>query len=339
VTQSEAPQGAVDRMIAARPELARSAIANWDGRHSSRFLKAVARLFALCPEACLDRIAWSDAPDYYPALIEKISSTAAWAHGVKSRGIKPGEEIDRTASMFGGAPWTCEKYPWPMGKQGQRPMSPLVQLNLATLELGAVERFPPVLVQVWGDAHRARTRTIPLSEIAGRTPFPLHSGLADTNLLSPSAFLPDMGNRNLYYDGRENSWDRLLQVGEYISVGRTSFHILGAGKEDYFLFSTEDLKIRDPKLLSRVEAAMKATREAGLELISREEKLGRRNHFGGTHSPVQRGYTPWQRSEKALLEVGSPDHGPALSILGSGRLQVTYDPNDLWSGYEAFASV
>ena len=329
----------VERLMNQSAELRNSAIANWDGRHSSRFLKAVARLFALAPATCLDRIAWSPDPDYYPALIEKISATAAWAHGVKSRGIKPGEEIDRAASMFGGAPWTCEKYPWPMGKEGQRPMSPLVQLNLATLELGAIERFPPVLVQVWGDDYLAETRTIPLSEIAGSTPFPLYSGLADTNLLSPSAFLPDVGNRHLYYDGRGKSSSGLLQVGEYISVGRTSFHILGAGDEDYFLFSTEDLKISDPKLLSRIAAAMKATREAGLELISREEKLGRRNHFGGTHDPIQRDYSPWETSEKALLEVGSPDHGPALSILGSGSLQVTYDPKDLWSGYEAFASV
>ena len=84
---------------------------------------------------------------------------------------------------------------------------------------------------------------------------------------------------------------------------------------------------------------MKATSEAGLELISREEKLGRRNHFGGTHDPIQRDYSPWETSEKALLEVGSPDHGPALSILGSGSLQVTYDPKDLWSGSGAFASV
>lgn len=339
MTGTEAQPDAVDRLIAARPELANSAIAGWEGRSASPFLKALAKLHELCPEACAERGVWGEGePGEEPSLLEYVGSVSNWAFEAKTTPIRQGEEIDRTASMLGGAPWTCDSYPWPMGREARRPMSPLVQLNLATLDLPGLGPFPPVLVQVWGDAYMAETRVIPLSAVSGLQPAPLHAGQEDANLVSPSAFLPDMGNRNLFYDGRCDVYPYRDQAGDYLSVGRREFHLIG-NPVNFFYFHLEDLKGPDPVRLPRIEVAMQEVAKLAYQLSDRERDAFKGAHFGGGQSPIQRDYDPWNGTGRALFEISSGEKGPSLSILGSGRLQVTHDPRDPWEGYEAFASV
>lgn len=341
----------VEKLVRNSPELQNSPIASWVGRSRNRFLRAVAALHEVCPEACTRTDVWGQGMgDYYPGLLGFIGSVAAWRIEARTRPIRPGEVIDRRASMLGGAPWTCDLHPWPWGSAGRRPMSPLVQLNLAELDLSLLGRFPPVLVQVWGDEMDTWTRTIPLESIDGHEPAPMDPGHGDRNLVSPSAFLPEVGNPFLHYRGRRWRGGRLEQVGEYLSPGRASFDLLGGAIGDnLFQWSTELLEPRSGRSAKALARAMARVEAAATQLIRRSRRSATAIHFGGAHDPAQGTYEPWRESQRALLEVestysmpGEPDDEKDFGLCiyrDDGSLQVTYDPRNLGFGYTAYASV
>lgn len=341
----------VERMVTQSAELRNSAVASWEGRSKSRFLRAVAALHELCPEACTRTDVWGQGMgDYFPSLLDFIGSVAAWRIEARTRAIPPRAVIDRRASMLGGAPWTCDLYPWPWGRYGGRPMSPLVQLNLAELDLSLVGRFPPVLVQVWGDGTSVWSRTIPLESIEGHAPAPLDPGAGDRNLVSPSAFLPEVGNLFLYYRGKRWRGDWIVQVGEYLSTGRSSFDLLGGNTGvNLFNWSSDDLGLKGERRVARVVRALARVRKHGNQLIEKSRRTRSTAHLGGGQDPRQYSYEPWANSLRALLEVASTDSMPegyeekadfGLCIYREGgSLQVTYDLENLETGYQADASV
>ena len=341
----------VERLVRNSPELQDSQIASWDGRSTNRFLRAVAALHEACPEACTRTDVWGQGMgDYYPSLLGFIGSVAAWRIEARTRPIRPGAVIDRRASMLGGAPWTCDLHPWPWGRYSRRPMSPLVQLNLAELDLGLIRRFPPVLVQVWGDGDSVRSRTIPLAGIEAREPTPLAPEAGDRNLVSPAAFLPEVGNVFLYYRGRRLPADQDVQVGEYLSTGRNSFDLLGGTLgENFFSWSTDELGLTGARKRAKVERALARVEREGNRLIARSRRDRATAYFGGGHDPRQYSYEPWANPERALMMVRSTGqmlngYDPEEERFGlciyreGGSLEVTYNFENLGTGYGAGAS-
>lgn len=229
-------------------------------------------------------------------------------------------------------------------------MSPLVQLNLAELDLGLIRRFPPVLVQVWGDGDSVRSRTIPLAGIEAREPTPLAPEAGDRNLVSPAAFLPEVGNVFLYYRGRRLPADQDVQVGEYLSTGRNSFDLLGGTLgENFFRWSTNELGLTGAGRRAKVERALARVEKEGNRLIAKSRRDRATAFFGGGHDPRQYSYQPWANSRRALLMVRSTGqmlngYDPEEERFGlciyreGGSLEVTYNFENLGMGYGAGAS-
>lgn len=307
-----------DWLISLKPEYACSAIARWEGRHSSKLLKLVSDLYAVCPEFVLDNPWDHNFPTSEPGLLDRLMAGATWAiELVKAAPIEGIAGLDRKASMIGGIPWTCSRYPWPTGDEG--PMTPVIQLNMKQLELTLLHEFPEIIVQIWSyGVSDLYTRTIALDHLDGA------KAMAEVKTNS---------NEYIFYDGSENGL-----IGEIISRGAECFHLISEntleGLWDWRL--SERYSSMPPRRMADIERLIAEIGGEASRLDSMLPRFARRNHFGGWQSPIQTIYEPWQ-GKKALLEYKS-DEWCGLHVLFDGSMQITFDPKDPWAGYEAYAS-
>lgn len=167
----------VDWLISQSPEYSQTAIARWPYRHRCDLLVKLAQFHARFP----DYNGVSNINGL--GLVDYVLFGSGYAYSAHCTNMRLDQIKDRRASMLGGFPWTCSKYPWPFAKgihpskkklaaeeRQPGPLSPLIQLNLSELQLAHVGEFPKVIVQIWGDHIEPLLRVIPLSSITGEIP-------------------------------------------------------------------------------------------------------------------------------------------------------------------------
>lgn len=147
-------QSAIDQLID-ELGLCDAPVATWPERHDCEFLSCLAAAYA----------EW---PTMFASYADRVLRYANyWSPEIREpiRGMR---NMDRRGSFVGGFPWTSPQYPWPVDALG-KPLAPVLQLNLATLETGPLEAKADVLFQVWvwGDDWQPFCRLIPLAEAAG----------------------------------------------------------------------------------------------------------------------------------------------------------------------------
>lgn len=149
-------QGQVSQLIEQVGHREASALSSWEGHEICSLLRELTTAAERWPDTFYDEAA---------ALVR----TAAWYAEERRQPFFSLRKLDRKSSFVGGFPWTSNRFPWPEDERG-RPLSPLLQLNLAQLSLEQLGSLPDSLVQVWGNGFQPVVREIPLDRIAKENP-------------------------------------------------------------------------------------------------------------------------------------------------------------------------
>jgi hypothetical protein len=320
----------VDWLISLKPEYQSAPIASWTERRSSKFLKLLAEMYAICPPLLLEQEAF----DYsHMPLLDAALLGPAWALEPKYTPIISLSRLDRRGSMIGGFPWTSELFPWPEGKGGA--MSPLIQLNLERLDLSGLGAFPPVLLQIWGDGIDLHARQIPLGDIQNQTPDEQVFEFNNEHLYFQEDMYPD-----------EPQEDKIF--GEELSLGNAYFDQIGCFDSNfsyidcYYFYELQYEKFLKTIEIARRERIHTLIAEVKIELNSiamnaPKFALAKNDHLGGWADPIQH-YYDFKNDGKCLLTYCSRDSEQGLSIYFDGSLQLYYKLSGHELKLEPFAS-
>ncbi len=187
-------------------------IATWPGRHDCEFLAKLAECHSRWPTCFHD----------YADRVLRFANYWSHEHRVPIVGLR---DLDRRGSFVGGFPWTSEAYPWPQnGRFGF--LAPILQLNLATLEIGTLGLRSDTLFQVWawGEDGGLLYRSIPLDETLGDPDWSLREWTSSDMYYRFEGFSDKEG----WLTPTDVSWYDGKVVGEYVrpspswefSVGR-----------------------------------------------------------------------------------------------------------------------
>lgn len=192
-------QSEIDRLIQALG-LADAPVATWAERHRCEFLSCLAAAYA-------------EEPTMFASYADRVLRYANyWSPEIREP-IKGMRVIDRRSSFVGGFPWTSKEHPWPFDALG-KPLAPILQLNLATLDTGPLQARADVLFQVWvwGNDWQPFCRSIPIAELAGNPDWSLEPWTRSNMYYRFEGFDDEEGwptpTDLSWYDGRV--------VGEYV---------------------------------------------------------------------------------------------------------------------------